>query len=87
MCLSKKTHKGEVDFIAEKNQKKVYIQAAYLLESQETIDREFLAYDSIMDNYPKYVISYDDMQMQDQDGILHVWLLDFLLDEHAIMNA
>lgn len=82
-----KTHKGEVDFIAEKNQKKVYIQAAYLLESQETIDREFHAYDSIMDNYPKYVISYDDMQMQDKDGILHVRLLDFLLDEHAIMNA
>lgn len=58
-----------------------------MLESQETIDREFHAYDSITDNYPKNVISYDDMQMQDKDGIIHVRLLDFLLDEHAIMNA
>ena len=51
----------EIDFIAEKENRKIYIQVAYLLESQQTIEREFSVLKSINDNYPKYVISMDDI--------------------------
>lgn len=78
-----KTLKGEVDFIVQKNKKKFYIQAAYLLEKQETIEREFGAYDVITDNYPKYVISLDPIT-SDREGIKHLNLIDFLLDETLI---
>lgn len=75
--------KGEVDFIVQKNKKKFYIQAAYLLDKQETIEREFGAYDAITDNYPKYVISLDPIT-SDREGIKHLNLIDFLLDETLI---
>lgn len=80
-----KTFKGEVDFIVEKEQRKMYMQAAYLLHSQETIDREFGAFKDIKDNYPKYVVSYDDITIKNQDGIVHLSLLDFLMDEKLFM--
>lgn len=78
-----KTFKGEVDFIVQKNKKKFYIQAAYLLDKQETIEREFGAYDAITDNYPKYVVSLDPIT-SDREGIKHLNLIDFLLDETLI---
>lgn len=73
-----KTYKGEVDFIAEKGQEKFYIQAAYLLSDEQVIEREFGAYKNIEDNYPKYVISMDHIQLS-MDGIIHKNLIDFLL--------
>lgn len=75
-----KTYKGEVDFIATRGGEKLYIQAAYLMESEATIEREFGAYEAIRDNYPKYVISYDDWTA-DREGIRHLNLIDFLTDE------
>lgn len=74
-----KTYKGEVDFIAEKGKEKFYIQAAYLLSDEIVIEREFGAYDAINDNYPKYVISMDKIQMS-RDGIIHLNLIDFLMN-------
>ncbi len=79
-----KTQNGEVDFIAQKEGKKIYIQVAYVLDSPKTIEREFGAFQSIDDNYPKYVISSDDWQHSDVDGIIHLPLLTFLLDEQAL---
>ncbi len=73
-----KTYKGEVDFIAEKGQEKFYVQAAYLLSDEQVIEREFGAYKNIEDNYPKYVISMDHIQLS-IDGIIHKNLIDFLL--------
>lgn len=73
-----KTYKGEVDFIAEKGQEKFYVQAAYLLSDEQVIKREFGAYKNIEDNYPKYVISMDHIQLS-MDGIIHKNLIDFLL--------
>ena len=74
-----KTYKGEVDFIAEKGKEKFYVQAAYLLSDEAVIEREFGAYDAINDNYPKYVISMDKIQMS-RDGIIHLNLSDFLMN-------
>ncbi len=73
-----KTHKGEVDFIAEKGMEKFYVQAAYLLSDESVIGREFGAFADIGDHYPKYVISLDRTTIM-RDGIVHLNLIDFLL--------
>ena len=78
-----KTYRGEIDFIAERNSKRIYIQATYLLADEKTIEREFGAYADVADNYPKYVISMDHITA-DREGIIHLNLLDFLLDESLI---
>lgn len=73
-----KTYKGEVDFVAIKDGKKCFIQVAYILESQETIEREFGAFGPIKDPSPKYVFSLDKIDMS-QNGISHINIIDFLL--------
>lgn len=73
-----KTYKGEVDFIAQKGEEKIYIQAAYMLSDENVIEREFGAYENINDNFPKYVITLDRMTLA-REGIIHKNLIDFLL--------
>lgn len=67
----------EVDFIAEKGNRKCYVQVTYLLASPETIEREFRVYKDIKDNYPKYVVSMDELDFS-QDGIQHYNIRKFL---------
>ena len=71
----------EIDFIAEKENRKIYLQVTYLLASPETIEREFLALKMIKDNYPKYVISMDKIFGTDFEGIKRINLVDFLLTD------
>ena len=75
-----KTKKGEIDFVATKPNKKIYIQVSYTLVDENTKNREFNAYNSINDNYPKYVISLDKLNYE-YNGIKHINLIDFLLDD------
>lgn len=75
-----KTKKGEVDFIATKDKEFKYIQVCYYLSNDETIQREFGAYDCINDNYPKYVISLDKMDFS-KNGIKHINAIEFLTSE------
>jgi predicted AAA+ superfamily ATPase len=70
----------EIDFIATKNEERVYIQVAYLLASPETIEREFGVLEKIQDNFPKYVISMDMFDIS-RNGIKHFNIIDFLLDK------
>ena len=70
----------EIDFIAEKQGKKIYVQVAYLLAGEETVKREFSVYNSVKDSYPKYVVSMDDIDFS-QNGIIHKNIKDFLLDD------
>ncbi len=74
-----KLNNQEVDFIAEKEHEKLYIQVAYLLSSKEAIEREFSVLQSIPDNYPKYVISMDTAFGEDFEGIKRLNMIDFLL--------
>jgi hypothetical protein len=69
----------EIDFIAQKNGIKHYIQVAYLLTEQSTIDREFGNLTKIKDNYPKMVVSMDEIPLSNMEGIEHVNLREFLL--------
>ncbi len=70
----------EVDFICESQGNRLYIQVAYLLASEETIQREFGVYERVRDNYPKYVLTLDEFDMS-RDGINHRNIRDFLLEK------
>lgn len=70
---------GEIDFVAEKGGKPVYVQVAYLLTEESTINREFGNLMQINDNYPKYVVSMDAISKpKDYEGITHLPLRLFL---------
>lgn len=75
---------NEVDFIAEKEGHKIYIQVAYSLSSARTADREFKPLLSIDDNYPKYVVSTDKLFGTDYKGIIRLPLEEFLLNPLSV---
>jgi predicted AAA+ superfamily ATPase len=73
----------EIDFIAEKNEKKVYVQVAYKMTEQTTIDREFTPLLEVKDNHPKYVVTMDEIWKDNIEGIRHKHIADFLMmDEY-----
>jgi predicted AAA+ superfamily ATPase len=71
---------AEIDFVCDRGKERMYIQVSYLLARSETIEREFGVYDSVRDNYPKYVISMDEFDLS-RDGIIHQNIRDFLLSK------
>lgn len=75
-----KTYKGEIDFVAMKDGKKCFIQVAYMLSSDDVIEREFGAFNSVRDSSPKYVFSLDEYDMS-KDGITHFNIEDWLLNK------
>ena len=76
-----KFHTKEIDFIAEKQGEKIYIQVAYKLESQQTADREFFPLLNIDDQHPKYVVTMDDFWKDSIEGVKHLYISDFLMRE------
>lgn len=76
-----KNGNNEVDFVALIGNSRIYIQVSYLLASDETVEREFSVLESIPDNYPKYVVSMDEID-RGRNGIKHMNIRDFLLMEH-----
>lgn len=68
---------GEIDFVAIKGKKKCFIQVAYYLEKQATIEREYGAFKNITDASPKYVFSLDYIDTS-RNGISHINIVDFL---------
>jgi len=70
----------EIDFVAKRKGKKVYVQVSYLLINNSTIEREFGNLLKIVDNYPKYVVTMDEYNAgSDYKGITQLHLGDFLL--------
>ena len=76
-------YKKEIDFVAIKGNKKCFIQVAYLLQNEETIKREFGAYEKITDASPKYVLSLDKIDLG-HDGIIHLNIVDFLMHKENL---
>nr|WP_288331464.1 ATP-binding protein [uncultured Prevotella sp.] len=68
----------EVDFVAMKGDRTVYLQATYMLVDEETVRREYASLQSIADHYEKYVVSLDDLQLPSREGIRHIraWELE-----------
>ena len=71
---------GEVDFIATRFNEKIYIQVTYILSDEKVIEREFGVYKKIEDNYPKYVLSMDKIDLS-ENGIIHKNIIDWLLNK------
>ena len=72
----------EIGFIGTLENEKLYIQVTYLLASPETVEREFSPLKKIEDNYPKYVLSMDNLGEYNIDGIVRKRIIDFLLEEN-----
>lgn len=72
----------EVDFIAEQPHHKLYVQVAFKLESEETVQREFASLLAIRDSYPKFVVTMDPHFQDTIEGVRHIGLYQFLTDEH-----
>ncbi|GHU85209.1 ATPase [Spirochaetia bacterium] len=71
---------AEIDFIAEKQDERIYVQAAWRVDNEQTYAREFGNLEAIKDNYPKYVVTLDeDIMNKNPQGIRHVSLREFLL--------
>lgn len=75
-----KSKEKEIDFIAEKQNQKLYIQVAYLIADQSVAKREFSGLAGIQDNFPKIVLSLDSFDFG-REGIIHKNLIDFLLQK------
>lgn len=70
----------EIDFVAEKMGERIYIQVAYMLIDQATIDREFGNLLELNDQYPKYVVTMDELPVSGSyQGVRQLGLREFLM--------
>jgi predicted AAA+ superfamily ATPase len=74
---------AEVDFVAIKGDKRLYLQVTLQLTEEQTIEREYRSLKLIEDNFDKYVVSMDDYKIPTNEGIEHIsaWNLDGFLNE------
>lgn len=73
----------EVDFVAKKDDRIIYLQSSYMLIDNSTIEREYSSLESINDSFEKIVVSLDDFSLPIKGGIKHIraWeLSDYLLN-------
>ncbi len=71
----------EIDFVATKSNKVIYVQVAYIITDDKVKEREFGNLLLIKDNFPKYVVSLDPVQIANHKGIVHLHLRNFLLKD------
>ena len=71
----------EVDFVAMKGDKKLYVQVTWQLIEEATIEREYRSLKLIDDNFDKYVVSIDDYKIPSNEGVEHLpaWQLESIL--------
>jgi len=70
----------EIDFIAQKSGEKIYVQVAYMLTNEGTINREYGNLLEIPDNFPKYVVTMDELtEISTHKGINRMHVKDFCL--------
>lgn len=74
----------EIDFIAQKQGEKLYIQVALSLNDEKTIKREFGNLQKIQDNYPKMVITMESFSGNTYEGILNIDLRSFLTNKWGL---
>lgn len=74
-----KNEKKEIDFVAINGNEKVYVQVCRNIPEES--DREILNLAEIKDNYPKYIVTLDELATGNVDGIRIVHLKDFLLSD------
>lgn len=67
----------EIDFVAKKESKIIYVQVCYLLHDESVIAREYGNLEKIKDNWPKFVVSMDDFNLPSKNGITHIQAWQF----------
>lgn len=77
-----KLEDSEIDFVATKQNEKIYIQIAKQINGNQTEKREYGNLLSIADNYPKYVLRTDVFTEGNHEGIKTMHIVDFLLSEN-----
>lgn len=70
----------EVDFVATKSNEKIYYQISASILDSDTRERELRPLQAISDNYPKIIITMDDLPFDDYDGVKVVNILKFLIE-------
>ena len=72
--------KKEIDFRAQKENEKIYVQVAYTIgeDGSDLFKREFEPLMMIRDHYPKYVVSLDELIHAPVNGIIHLSVVDIL---------
>ena len=78
VCIGK-IGEYEIDFVAEKNGVREYFQVSYLLSSEETMEIEYRPLELLNDNYPKYILTLDDLPESNTNGIIRMNLRKWLL--------
>lgn len=68
----------EIDFVASKGGEKIYYQVTASAADPATFAREIAPLKAIKDNYPKYILSLDELPME-EEGIKQINIMDFLL--------
>ena len=76
-----KTADGEVDFVAQRQGEKLYVQVTQEIRSEKTERREYDRLLEIKDNYPKYVLRTDEFAGGNYEGIKSMHVADFLLSK------
>ncbi len=76
-----KTNDGEVDFVATRQNEKIYVQVTQRIDSEKTEKREYERLLGIRDNYPKYVLRADEFAGGNYEGIITMHAADFLLSD------
>ena len=76
-----KTNDGEVDFVASRQNEKLYVQVTQRIDTEKTEKREYERLLEIRDNYPKYVLRTDEFVGGNYEGIITMHVADFLLSE------
>lgn len=75
----------EIDFIATRGNRKVYIQSAYAMEDEDKIRSENRPLTLTGDFFPRIIVRHDiTKRWYDEKGILNIGIIDFLLDENLI---
>jgi predicted AAA+ superfamily ATPase len=80
VCIGK-TQGGEIDFIASRQNDKLYIQITREINSEKTEKREYDRLLEINDNYPKYLLTTDDFSGGNYQGVKTMHIADFLLSK------
>ncbi|MBR1714118.1 MAG: ATP-binding protein [Treponema sp.] len=70
----------EIDFMAEKSGEKIYVQVSYLLSSEETKEREYRPLLDVKDNFPKLILTMDDLPESNENGIIRKNIREWLLE-------
>jgi predicted AAA+ superfamily ATPase len=78
---------AEVDLVVEKGTEKAYVQVCYLLADAPIIEREYRSLEAIRDNFPKLVISMDDVEFGTRNGIRHHLAWDFLVSTDPNLHS